>query len=74
MRARAPRDVALYPELRNCAAASAVRFLEILADLARHHHQANQLVQVLEPELNELQGQALKLLGMLASIYRQSQP
>ena len=59
------RGIPLYPEPRNCPAPSAARVLESFADVAHHHLlQAGQLVQAFKPELSELQGHVLELLGV----------
>ncbi|NNN09832.1 MAG: IS1634 family transposase [Acidimicrobiaceae bacterium] len=64
-------SIALYPELRECAAPSAHRVLEIFAHVARHvlRDADGTIVKIYEPTLTPLQFQVLELLGIPASVY-----
>jgi hypothetical protein len=70
MRAAHTSKIALYPELRDCAAPSTERILEIFADTARHHlYDDDRLIRTFAPELSPLQQQVLHLAGVPASTY-----
>ncbi|MEK6838275.1 MAG: transposase, partial [Candidatus Thermoplasmatota archaeon] len=61
----------LYPEERQCKAPSTERVLDVFAPLQRHRlRKRRRLVQVFEPELNELHRQILRLMRLPASIFR----
>jgi transposase len=64
-------SIPLYPELRECAAPSAHRVLEIFAHVARHvlRDADGTIVKIDEPTLTPLQFQVLELLGIPASVY-----
>ena len=64
-------SIALYPELRECAAPSAHRVLEIFTHVARHvlRDADGTIVKIYEPTLTPLQLQVLELLGIPASVY-----
>ena len=65
--------IPLYPEERDCGSPSAPRVFEIFGGIARHHlRQAGKTVQVFDPELTDLQGQVLDLLGVPRSVYTAS--
>ncbi|MCA1679987.1 MAG: IS1634 family transposase [Actinobacteria bacterium] len=61
----------LYHERRAAKAPTAARVFDLFAEAARHRlvGQADEAVQVFEPELSELQRQVLGLLGMPESAY-----
>ncbi len=69
-------SIALYPELRECAAPSAHRVLEIFAHVARHvlRDAEGTIVKIYEPTLTPLQFQVLELLGIPASVYAATKP
>ena len=71
MKAAHRSSIPLYPELRDCAAPSAHRVLEIFAHVARHvfRDADGTVVRVYEPTLTPLQLQVLELLGIPASVY-----
>ncbi len=64
-------SIPLYPELRECAAPSAHRVLEIFAHVARHvvRDADGVILRICEPTLTPLQLQVLELLGIPASVY-----
>ena len=71
MKAAKHTNIPLYPELRECAAPSAERVLEIFSHVARHVlRDANgTIVRIYQPKLTPLQLQVLELLGIPASAY-----
>ena len=71
MRAAKRTSIPLYPELRECAAPSAERVLEIFAHVARHvlRDADGTIVRIYQPKLTPLQLQVLELLGIPASAY-----
>ena len=71
MKAAQQASIPLYPELRECAAPSAHRVLEIFAHVARHVVRDGDgvILRVCEPTLTPLQLQVLELLGIPASVY-----
>ena len=61
----------LYPEDRACKAPSTERVLDVFAHLERHRlRKAGRLVQVFEPELNDLHRQILGLMRLTPSLFR----
>ena len=61
----------LYPEDRDCTAPSTERILDVFAPLQRHRlRRRGRLVQVFEPELNDLHKQILTLMRLPASVFR----
>jgi transposase len=61
----------LYPEDRECKAPSTERVLDVFAHLERHRlRKAGRLVQVFEPELNDLHRQILRLMGRHPRLFR----
>jgi len=61
----------LYPEDRACKAPSTERVLDVFAHLERHRlRKAGRLVQVFEPELNDLHRQILRLMGRHPRLFR----
>ena len=64
-------ELALYHEGRTSKAPTAARVFDLYTDTARHHltSQDGEIVQIFEPELNDLQHQVLHLLGIPASAY-----
>ncbi len=61
----------LYPEERECKAPSTERILDVFASLQRHRlRRAGRLVQVFEPELNDLHRQILGLMRLTPSLFR----
>lgn len=61
----------LYPEERECSAPSTKRILDVFTPLQRHRlRKRGQLVQIFEPELNDLHKQILHLIRMPTSIFR----
>lgn len=63
--------VPLYPEERECKAPSTERILDVFASLQRHRlRRAGRLVQVFEPELNDLHRQILGLMRLTPSLFR----
>ena len=61
----------LYPEERECRAPSTERILDVFSPLQRHRlHRNGRLVEVFEPDLNELQKKILDLMGLRPSIFR----
>ena len=70
MRAAHTSTIALYPDLRDCAAPSTEPILEIVADTARHHlYDDDRLIRTFAPELSPLQQQVPHLAGAPASTY-----
>jgi transposase len=71
MKAANQTSIPLYPELRECAAPSAQRVLEIFAHVTRHvlRDADGTVVRTYEPTLTPLQIQVLELLGIPASAY-----
>jgi hypothetical protein len=61
----------LYHEGRASKAPTAPRVFDLFADTARHHltSQDGELVQIFEPDLNDLQRQVLDLLGIPQDAY-----
>ena len=67
--------IPLYPEERDCGSPSAPRIFEIFSGVSRHHlQQSGRTIQVFDPELTDLQGQVLDLLGVPRSVYADSPP
>jgi transposase len=64
-------ELTLYHEGRASKAPSAARVFDLFAEAARHHltDQNGEIVQVLEPELTELQRQILDLLPVPQNAY-----
>ncbi|MDQ3612392.1 MAG: IS1634 family transposase [Actinomycetota bacterium] len=64
-------ELALYHEGRATRAPTAARVFDLYADSARHHlsDQHGEIVQIFEPELNDLQCQVLDLLGVPQDAY-----
>ena len=63
-------ELALYHEGRTSKAPTAARVFDLFADTARHHLiSQGHLVQVFEPELNDLQRQVLDPLGIPQNTY-----
>ena len=64
-------SIPLYPELRECAAPSAHRVLEIFAHVARHvlRDASGNVVKIYEPTLTPLQLQVLELFAIPVSVY-----
>ncbi len=61
----------LYPEERECRAPSTERILDVFAPLQRHRLcKQGRLVQLFEPELNDLHKQILGLIHLPASVFR----
>ncbi|MBI4841721.1 MAG: hypothetical protein HY803_11725 [candidate division NC10 bacterium] len=61
----------LYPEDRECKAPSTERVLDVFAHLERHRlRKAGRVVQVFEPELNDLHRQILRLMGRQPRLFR----
>jgi transposase len=61
----------LYPEERECKAPSTERILDVFAPLQRHRlRQRGRLVQVFEPQLNDLHRQILRLMQLRPTIFR----
>jgi len=70
MKAEALAGIPLYPEFRDCPAPSAPRILQIFSGIQRHHLiQGDTVVQVFEPELEQLQHKVLDLLHIPAAVY-----
>jgi len=60
----------LYPEARRCRAPTTDRIQELFATAERHQLLKRQrVVQIFEPELEDLQLQVLDLLGVPRSVY-----
>lgn len=61
----------LYHEGRATKAPTAARVFDLYTDTSRHHltSQHGEIVQIFEPELNDLQHQVLPLLGIPANAY-----
>lgn len=74
MKSAGTAAIALYPELRDCAAPSAERILEIFAGVSRHvlHDGHGEVLKVFEPTLHRLQLQVLDLLGISPTVYTQA--
>lgn len=64
-------ELALYHEGRTSTAPTAARVFDLYADAARHHLTSpdGQIVQIFEPQLDDLQHQILDLLGLPANAY-----
>ncbi len=64
-------ELALYHEGRATKAPTAARVFDLYTDTARHHltSRNGEIVQIFEPELNDLQHQVLDLLGIPANAY-----
>ncbi|MCA1698543.1 MAG: hypothetical protein LC790_06405 [Actinobacteria bacterium] len=64
-------ELALYHEGRASKAPTAARVFDLFADTARHHltSQDGELVQIFEPDLNDLQRQVLDLLSVPQDAY-----
>lgn len=63
-------ELALYHEARASKAPTAARVFDLFAETARHHLTSRgEVVQVFEPELNDLQRQVLDLLGVPEHAY-----
>ena len=60
----------IYPEERECRAPSTERILELFAPLQRHRLRKNgRLLQIFEPDLNELHKKILDLLNLPTTIF-----
>jgi transposase len=60
----------LYPEERECKAPSTERILDLFAPLQRHRlRRKGRLVQIFEPELNDLHRQILGLMRLPTSLF-----
>lgn len=60
----------IYPEERECRAPSTERILELFAPLQRHRLRRNgRLLQIFEPDLNELHKKILDLLNLPITIF-----
>ena len=68
---RVRAQLALYHEGRATKAPTAARVFDLYTDTARHHltSRNGEIVQIFEPELNDLQHQVLDLLGIPADAY-----
>jgi transposase len=63
----------LYPEERECKAPSTERILDLFAPLQRHRlRRKGRLVQIFEPELNDLHRQILGLMRLPTSLFKAS--
>jgi transposase len=63
----------LYPEERDCRAPSTERILDLFQPLQRHRlNQNGRLIQIFEPELNQLQRDILQLIGLSTSDFQTS--
>ncbi|MGH2858603.1 MAG: IS1634 family transposase [Solirubrobacteraceae bacterium] len=64
-------ELALYHEGRASKAPTAARVFDLYADTARHHltSRDGELVQIFEPDLNDLQRHVLELLGVPQDAY-----
>lgn len=63
----------LYPEERECKAPSTERILDVFAPLQRHRlRKKGRLVQIFEPDLNELHRQILGLMRLPTALFRAS--
>jgi hypothetical protein len=61
------------PKEPDCGPPTAPRVLEIFGGITRHHlRQTGKTVQIIDPELTDLQGQILELLGVPRSVYTPS--
>jgi transposase len=69
-------DLALYHEGRTTRAPTAARVFDLYADTARHHltTPTGQILQVFDPDLDDLQRQVLDLLGLPADAYQATTP
>ena len=65
------RELALYHEGRTSTAPTAARVFDLYADTARHHLTSpdGQIVQIFEPQLDDLQRQVLDLLAIPVAAY-----
>lgn len=74
MAARGLAELSIYPEDRGCRAPTAARVLAIFAGVSRHHlyDRDGTLVQTFQPDLTDLQRQALDLLDIPTSAYTNS--
>ena len=72
MKARALKELPLYPEGRGCSAPSAPRIFEIFAGVARQQliGANGEIIKTFSPELTKLQRIVLELLGIPESRYR----
>ena len=73
-RAREQLDrLPLYPEERECRAPSTERILDVFAPLQRHRlRKKGRLVQIFEPDLNELHRQILGLMRLPTALFKAS--
>ena len=64
-------ELALYHEGRATRAPTAGRVFDLYADTTRHHltNHDGEIVQLFEPQLDDLQRQVLDLLGVPADAY-----
>jgi transposase len=63
----------LHPEERECKAPSTERILDLFAPLQRHRlRRKGRLVQIFEPELNDLHRQILGLMRLPTSLFKAS--
>ncbi len=69
-------ELALYHEGRTSKAPTAARVFDLYADTARHQLATpdGQIVQVFDPDLDDLQRQVLDLLGLPAGTYLSTTP
>lgn len=76
MKAAHRTTLPLYPELRDCAAPSAERILDIFAHVARHvlRDVDGTNFMVYDPKLTPLQLRVLELLGIPTSTYTSTKP
>jgi transposase len=72
--AREPLDrLPLYPEERDCRAPSTERILDLFAPLQRHRlRRKGRLVQIFEPDLNDLHRQILGLMRLPTALFKAS--
>ncbi len=64
------RSLPIYPEERECTAPTAERILALFAGLQRHDLiQHGCVIHAFPPELNRLQRQLVKLLGLPSTLY-----
>lgn len=69
-------ELALYHEARASKAPTAARVFDLFAETTRHHLTSHdgEIVQIFEPELNDLQRQVLDLLGVPQDAYHSATP
>jgi len=65
------KTIKLYPEDRDCGAPSVERILKIFDGVSRHHlFNGDRFQQTFDPDLDALQRQVLRLMGIPIRIYR----